>query len=368
MRGDDRVYQRLTAFAPPRDPASGSRYQRNKYFSDLGYAYWWDLDNLVSRHRAAASHEERKDHERILRAASEQLRSGFPQMNARIEALARDEDPLLSEIMGELLAHRQRNAEAAVAEAAASPSIALWALIASILVSATLGLVLFSWAFRLLKLKYLLSHLPLSKIRSASQGLVALRGRAVPADGVLLVYPSTGERCVYYPGIEKRMPGFGFYIEDETGRMRVASAGAVLLSEKRLLLPGDEIQLIGTAMTRHHNKPDGEVVEERILAKPDVRRSAYQRLMHWIIDRVLAANARGGHSRMLFSDPRTCFWIWDDPRDKPLSGGWDLAVISGVVALLGVWLAVFAVCGLAILDQEYAQMLAELGRVARPPA
>ena len=64
------------------------------------------------------------------------------------------------------------------------------------------------------------------------------------ADGELLQYPSTGERCVYFPGIEKRLPGFGFYVEDETGRIRVDASGAVLLSEKRLLLPDDEVRSI----------------------------------------------------------------------------------------------------------------------------
>jgi len=216
-------------------------------------------------------------------------------------------------------------------------------------------------------LKYLVSHLPLSKVRSASQGLVALRGRVVPPDGVVLAYPSTGEPCAYYPGVEKQRPGFALYVEDDSGRIRVETAGSVLLSEKRLLFPNDEVHLIGTVSTRHQTKPDGEVVEERVLVKPVVPRSAYQRLMHLIIDRVLAANARGGHSRILFSDPRTCFWIWDDPRDKPLSRSWDFAVIFGVVALVGVWLAVFAICGLAVLDQDYARMLAELGGAARPP-
>jgi hypothetical protein len=43
-------------------------------------------------------------------------------------------------------------------------------------------------------------------------------------------------------------------------------------------------------------------------------------------------------------------------------------VICGVVALVGVWLAVFTACGLAILDHEYAQMPAELGRAVLPLA
>jgi hypothetical protein len=89
--------------------------------------------------------------------------------------------------------------------------------------------------------------------------------------------------------------------------------------------------------------------------------------VHAIIDRLLAANARGGHSRMLFSDPRARFWIWDDLRDEPLSGSRDFAVIFGVAASLGVRLAVFAICGFAIVDREYARMLAELGRTASSP-
>lgn len=366
-RGDRRVYERLIALAPQRNPESGSRYQRNQYFSDLGYAYWWDLDNLVLRYREVSTPEERKDHERILRAASAQLRAGLPGPDARIEELAGDEDPLLAEIMGELLVQRRRAVVLAAAEGTPSPSVSQWVWVAMTLASAALGVVLFSWSFRLLKLKYLLARLPLSKIRSASQGLVALRGRVVPADGALVEYPSTAERCAYYPGIERREPGFGFYIEDETGRIRVEAAGAVLLSEKRLLFPDDDVHVIGTVMTRQHTKPDGEVVEERVVVKPSVRRSAYERLMHGIIDGVLGANARGGHSRALFSDARTCFWIWDDPREKPLCGAWDFAVVFGVVALLGAWLAVFAVGGLAMLDREYAQMLADFGRVARPP-
>jgi hypothetical protein len=361
-RGDSRVYDRLIALAPPIDPESRSRYKRNQYFSDLGYAYWWDLDGVVRRYRAATGRDARKDHERVLRAASAQLREGFPEMEARIEALAGDSDLLLSEVMSELLVKRRQVAEVHLDEESARPSIAQWILITSALASAALGFVLFAWAFRLLKLKFVLTRLPVSKIASAAQGLVALRGRVLPAEGVLLRYPSTGEDCVYYPGVEKKLPEFGFYIEDESGQIRIETSGAVLLSEKRLLLSNDDVHVIGTVATRQRHKPDGEVVEERVLAKPEVPRSAYQGLMHFIIDRVLAANARGGQSRMLFSDPRTCFWIWDDPHEKPLSGGWDFAVLFGVVALLGAWLVVFAASGLAIVDREFAQALAEWGR------
>lgn len=363
-RGDSRVYERLLALAPV-PSASGSRYDRNLYFSDLGYLYWWDLENLVRRYRAAENEQQRAEHTRILWAASEQLRDGFPEFEPLIESLANDADPAIAEIMRDLRA--RRFAAATAPPSGGDPTLEMtragvetWVFVAMTCVAGVLGVVLFSLSFRLLKLRFLLFRLPLSRIRSVSHGMVALRGRVVPTEGEFVEYPSTGERCVYYPGVEKNRPGFGFSLEDETGRIRIEVDGAVLLSEKRLLLPDDDVHVIGTLTTRQTTKPDGQVVNERVVAKPTVRRSAVQTLMHFIINRVLAANARSGHSRMLFSDPRSCLWIWDDPQQKPLHSGWDLAATFAVIALFGAWLAVFALCGLATLDQEYARMLAEL--------
>jgi hypothetical protein len=120
-RRDLRVYERLTALAPQHDPDSGSRYHRNQYFSDLGYAYWWELDNLVRRYRDVSTPEERKNHQRILRAASAQLRPGMPGFDARIEELAGGEDFFLAEIMGELLAQRRRAVVATAAKRRRAP-------------------------------------------------------------------------------------------------------------------------------------------------------------------------------------------------------------------------------------------------------
>ena len=354
-RGEREVYAQLLALAPAIDPDSGSRYQRNQHFSDIGQVFWWDFDTLIQRYRQTDNENDQLDHRRIVAAAAGQLVTDPLSFDPLVLALAEGDDPFLRETMTGLLERRQSRAESA-AETGREPSMALWTVAVSLLATAFMGLVLFSWAFRLLKLKYLLRTLPVSPIRSLAHGLVAVRGRLQSLDPDLPLYPSTEEPCVYYPGVHRDRPGYSMLLVDDSGEVFVDAAGAVLLSEKRLLLLGDEVHLLGTLMTRQGLDADGEVHTWRVIGKAGLRRSAYDRLMQLLIAGVLGANARSGQSRMLFSDPRDRFWIWDNPQQPPLSRGWDVAAIIGVVLLVGVWMTLFAVAGLSFLER--AQNLA----------
>jgi len=102
------------------------------------------------------------------------------------------------------------------------------------------GVVLFTRGFQMLRFKQLIMNTPISKIRSASMGLVEIGGRAkgpraIPA-GI------TGEDCYYYRAMAWQLRQSGknrewrqvaceslyvpFFVEDSTGRMLVDPQGA----------------------------------------------------------------------------------------------------------------------------------------------
>ena len=70
---------------------------------------------------------------------------------------------------------------------------------------------------------------------------------------------------------------------------------------------------------------------------------------------------------MLFSDPSRCFWIWDDLERQPLGEKRDFLWLGAAVALGGVWMILFAVAVLALIDQEMSAALAKsLAAVSNP--
>jgi hypothetical protein len=67
---------------------------------------------------------------------------------------------------------------------------------------------------------------------------------------------------------------------------------------------------------------------------------------------------------MLFSDPQRCFWIWDDLERRPMAEARDYLWLVGGVLLSGSWILVFAVCAMALLDEEMSRTLARAFEVA----
>jgi hypothetical protein len=105
-----------------------------------------------------------------------------------------------------------------------------------------LGIVLFFWGFRLLQRRRLILDTPLSKIRSASMGMVEISGQAVGP--YTMSAPVTGRPCYYYRtqvwewkqnGKNKQWVEAAsecmhvpFFVDDNTGRLMVDPRGAEL--------------------------------------------------------------------------------------------------------------------------------------------
>ncbi|HEY7746584.1 MAG TPA: hypothetical protein VIA07_09615 [Desulfuromonadales bacterium] len=210
-----------------------------------------------------------------------------------------------------------------------------------------LGVALFLWCFRLLQLHRLLRHLPLSRIRSLTPGLVMLRGEVQPS-GKPLFHPQTGELCVYYVGAEERMQGLRFSLVDDSGRVAVDPAGLVMLSEDGLLVAGEEVRLIASA----ERVGEGTGAERWLIRKAQSPRTAFERLVHSLIGRLFGFFSGSGLSKMLFSDPRRCFWIWDDLEGKPFGNRREVALIVTVFAFAGVWIVLAALAAIAFLDRD----------------
>jgi E3 ubiquitin ligase len=107
-------------------------------------------------------------------------------------------------------------------------------------IGAAVGVYLFFRGFRMLQFKRLVLNTPLSKVRSASMGLVELSGMAVGPDTI----PAgiTGDPCYYYRATAWELEQSGssrewkqvaseslfvpFFVQDDTGRMLVNAQGA----------------------------------------------------------------------------------------------------------------------------------------------
>jgi hypothetical protein len=128
--------------------------------------------------------------------------------------------------------------------------IATWAVLSSsrnegktvawAVIGAGIGVYLFYRGFRMLQFKRLILNTPLSKVRSASMGLVELSGMAVGPGTI----PAgiTGDPCYYYRATAWELQRSGnnrewkqvaneslfvpFFVQDDTGRMLVNAQGA----------------------------------------------------------------------------------------------------------------------------------------------
>jgi len=104
------------------------------------------------------------------------------------------------------------------------------------------GVCLFVQGFRLLQRRHLILNTPVSKIRSASMGMVELSGLAVGP--YTTVAPITGRACYYYRSVVQEWKRCGrnyqwvmvasecihlpFFLDDNTGKVLVDPRGADL--------------------------------------------------------------------------------------------------------------------------------------------
>jgi hypothetical protein len=110
------------------------------------------------------------------------------------------------------------------------------------------GIVFFIWGFYNFNKMRLIEGMPTSKIRSVAMGFVELHGSVKSINQSVLLSPFTVKNCVYYKYIvdewrstgkssswvtiardEKRIP---FYLQDETGKVKVYPNGAKIEVKK----------------------------------------------------------------------------------------------------------------------------------------
>jgi len=101
---------------------------------------------------------------------------------------------------------------------------------------------LYVWGWRSLRRRWFIENLPTSKARSVAMGLAELKGKAKYADENPLLSPVQGLPCVWYRVVVERHAthnskrssrvllrrevGVPFYLEDDTGRVKVLPDGA----------------------------------------------------------------------------------------------------------------------------------------------
>jgi hypothetical protein len=224
-------------------------------------------------------------------------------------------------------------------------------LIALAALAAILGALLFIWAWRLYALAVRVRHRPVSKVRSLAIGPVALEGEIQPKLKYLR-HPVTGEPCVYYAGADKDHPDARFYLVDDTGRVLIDPRRAVLFSDDGVLVAGEHVHLVGFA-DRRRNKGASVVVGKDPMTPP-----MYRKMLHRVIEALFGFGRRSSLTKMLFSDPGRCFWIWDDLERRPMGEARDVVWLAASVLLGGVWRLVFAIAVLGLIDQEMSSTLA----------
>lgn len=325
----------------------GSECARTYYFE---YFRWY---------KSASDESRRSLYKELIYGATGRHLADDPSILERLRPLAEDSDDLVREAARQVLAwHDEARAKQRAADirGGVKPLV----LVGLAFVSAVVGVLLFAWAFRLYALSQRVRNRPVAKIRSMAIGPVSLEGEVQPAEDYL-VHPVTGEPCVYYIGADSDHPDARFYIVDDTGRVLVDPQRAVIFSDDGVLVAGEKIHLVGFA----ESLADGELHVTKDPALPPL----YQRVTHAAIEVLLGFGRKSGVTKMLFSDPSRCFWIWDDLDRKPLGEKRDFLWLGAAVALGGAWMVLFAVAVLALIDQEMSAALAKsLASVTGPEA
>lgn len=304
--------------------------ERRESFSDIGYWHCRrELPRFVEMFRSAGSPQEKDDYRSLLDRCGYEFE---PEARAALETYRNDPDREIRERAVTLLGW--------VAEAerkASKPSTSLIFLLLTSALSAVLGLLLFFWAFRLLKLRALLEGLGLANAESIALGTVAISGEAQPR-GDYLKHPYTGELCVWYRGAP---PEHRFYLEDGTGRVLVDPQDAVLLSEDGLLSPGERIHVVATARRNPDTSSTSNPSERIVLRKNEEARPFHRRIVNLLVGGLLGVTAGNRSMRCLFDDPHSVFWIWDDVRRRPMSSPREVILIFIVALFAGGWMVVF---------------------------
>jgi HEAT repeat protein len=273
----------------------------------------------------------------------------YPSIIEGLQPLADDPDPLIREAARRVLEWREeKKAEerAELIQGGIQPIV----LIGLAAIAGLVGALLFVWSFRLYLLAVRVRNRPIAKARSVAMGPVALEGEAQPF-GDYLRHPITEEPCVYYAGADAEHPKARFYLEDETGRILIDPRRAVLFSDDGVIVAGEKVHLVGFA---HREGREGRIVVTKDPARPPL----HSRFTNRLIEILFGFGRKTSVTKMLFSDPTRCFWIWDDLERRPMGEARDVGWLAASTLLGGAWIIVFAIAVLTLIDQEMSARLA----------
>jgi hypothetical protein len=260
----------------------------------------------------------------------------------RLEGVDAEFRSKAAEALSDLTESREKTPTAAVVAQPEERSVTPSILIASAVLSGIAGTMLFVWAFRLSQLSVRVRNRPISKVSSLAMGPVALEGE-VQSSGAYLRHPVTGEACVYYAGADIDFPNARFYLEDRSGRVLIDPRRAVLFSDDDVLVAGEQVHLVGFA--------DRDSEGNLVIRKDETEPPLYGRLVHGVIQFLFGFGQATSVTRMLFSDPHRCFWIWDDLERRPMGEAKDVVWLAASLVLGGAWMLVFALAVLGLIDE-----------------
>ncbi len=86
-----------------------------------------------------------------------------------------------------------------------------------------------------------------------------------------------------------------------------------------------------------------------MIGKRKQDRHHLERLLHFLVQGVLGRVFRDQSSKALFSDPNSCFWIWDDLDTKPLASSDQLRGLFLAFTFFGGWIMLLVLAVLYLL-------------------
>ena len=84
-------------------------------------------------------------------------------------------------------------------------------------------------------------------------------------------------------------------------------------------------------------------------------------MVHFLIDRLFGLASGSGLSKMLFSDPARCFWIWDAADEPPFGRRGEVAQIVAIFLFAALWLTLTVAAATMLWQGEAGLPLGWLG-------
>lgn len=354
-RGHVEVFSQLYREAPEIEAYKDHRrWHRDRYVERMGEVFWWDFARLLDSYRILSTATAISDYQIMIKSARNPHSFGFSGMTEKVSALAKGTDPFLNETLSELLAMPESDVDQRSMNIP-QQGIPVVLLLISFVLAGVFCLLLLIWLTRILRLKLRVLLFHKTQIKALHKGAVTVQGRVMPSLRGLVEYPTTGEQCVFYTGVEKKFPKHRFYIEDNTGQILVDPADALFLSEQQLLFEGDQVHMFANVITQQHR--DKQI---KILGHTRSSPSLLQWCLNKVCKSVIGTAPTDGRANIWSVDPANCFCFWDQYGSKPLTSSSDWVLLFILVASTAIWFTVFTATGFALFDEDYAVALSAM--------